>query len=275
MDLRGGVKMIEAINEYYIDNGKLRKLEEWREEGEGKLIYEVIRIINGKPLFYKEHYDRMINSFKLNNYKNDITYDEVLNDINNLVKSNNKTLGNIKIIFNTKSNEFKIFFIKHSYPTDEMYKEGVKTILYFGERENPNAKVINNSFRGAVNKEIKKNDAHEAILVDRNGYITEGSRSNIFLIKGSNVYTSKVEAVLPGVTRTEIIKVAKENSINIIEENIRYTDLEKFDVLFISGTSPNILPIKRVNGLEFDVENDLLRKLMRLFDELICRNTLN
>ena len=258
--------MIEAINEYYIDNGKLRKLEEWREEGEGKLIYEVIRIINGKPLFYKEHYDRMINSFKLNNYKN---------DINNLVKSNNKTLGNIKIIFNTKSNEFKIFFIKHSYPTDEMYKEGVKTILYFGERENPNAKVINNSFRGAVNKEIKKNDAHEAILVDRNGYITEGSRSNIFLIKGSNVYTSKVEAVLPGVTRTEIIKVAKENSINIIEENIRYTDLEKFDVLFISGTSPNILPIRRVNGLEFDVENDLLRKLMRLFDELICRNTLN
>lgn len=156
-----------------------------------------------------------------------------------------------------------------------MYKEGVKTILYFGERENPNAKVINNSFRGAVNKEIKKNDAHEAILVDRNGYITEGSRSNIFLIKGSNVYTSKVEAVLPGVTRTEIIKVAKENSINIIEENIRYTDLEKFDVLFISGTSPNILPIRRVNGLEFDVENDLLRKLMRLFDELICRNTLN
>ena len=45
MDLRGGVKMIEAINEYYIDNGKLRKLEEWREEGKGKLIYEVIRII--------------------------------------------------------------------------------------------------------------------------------------------------------------------------------------------------------------------------------------
>lgn len=267
--------MIEAINEYYIDNCKLREVEEWREEGEGKLIYEVIRIINGKPLFYKEHYDRMINSFKLNNYKNDITYDELLNDINNLVISNNKTLGNIKIIFNTKSNEFKIFFIKHSYPTDEMYKEGVKTILYFGERENPNAKVINNSFREAVNKEIKKNDVHEAILVDRNGYITEGSRSNIFLIKDSNVYTSKVEAVLPGVTRTEIIKVAKENGINIIEENIRYTDLEKFDVLFISGTSPNILPIRRVNELEFDVENYLLRKLMNLFDELIGRNTLN
>ena len=98
--------MVEAINEYYIDNGQLRKVEEWREEEKGKLIYEVIRIINGKPLFYKEHYDRMINSFKLNNYKNDITYDELLNYINDLVISNGNTLGNIKIIFNTDSNEF-------------------------------------------------------------------------------------------------------------------------------------------------------------------------
>ena len=46
-------------------------------------------------------------------------------------------------------------------------------------------------------------------------------------------------------------------------------------MLFISGTSPNILPIRRVNELEFDVENYLLRKLMNLFDELIGRNTLN
>lgn len=240
-----------------------------------KVVYEVLRVIDGKPLFLEDHLERMKNSFDLINEEFLLKNDEIKEKIKNLINKENKLCGNIKITYSITEKKLDIFFIKHSYPTDEMYDNGVKVILYFGERENPNAKVINNSFRGAVNKEIKKNDAHEAILVDRNGYITEGSRSNIFLIKGSNVYTSKVEAVLPGVTRTEIIKVAKENSINIIEENIRYTDLEKFDVLFISGTSPNILPIRRVNGLEFDVENDLLRKLMRLFDELICRNTLN
>ena len=265
--------MVEGINEYYIDNGKVTKVENWREEGEGKLIYEVLRIINGKPLFYKEHYDRMINSFRLNDYKNSITYDELLKYIDDVVKANNKEVGNIKIIFNTNTDDFKVFFIKHSYPTDEMYSEGVKTILYFGERENPNAKVINNSFRELVTKEIKTNNAYEAILVDRNGYITEGSKSNIFLVKGDKVYTSKVEAVLPGVTRTEIIKVAKANNIEIVEENVKYTDLDKFDVLFISGTSPNILPIRTVNDMNFDVNNELLRRLMSLFDEVVYKCT--
>ena len=240
-----------------------------------KVVYEVLRVIDGKPLFFEDHLERMKNSFDLINEGFLLKNDEIKEMIKDLINKEKKLCGNIKITYSIIEKKLDVFFIKHSYPTDEMYDNGVKVILYFGERENPNAKVINNSFREKVNKEIKKNDAHEAILVDRNGCITEGSRSNIFLIKDSNVYTSKVEAVLPGVTRTEIIKVAKENNINIIEENIRYTDLEKFDVLFISGTSPNILPIRRVNELEFDVENYLLRKLMSLFDELICINTIN
>lgn len=261
--------MVEAINEYYLENGKIKKVEEWTEHKEGKLIYEVIRIINGKPLFYKEHYDRMINSFKLNNYNANITYEELEKYIDDVVTSNDKKIGNIKIIFNIKTDDLKVFFIKHSYPTEEMYKDGVKTILYFAERENPNAKVINTSFREKVNEEIKNNNAYEAILVDRNGYITEGSRSNIFFIKGSKVYTSKVEAVLPGVTRTKIMMVAKENGIEVIEENIKYTELNEMDELFISGTSPNILPINCVNDINFDVNNELMRRLMKLFNNYI------
>lgn len=257
--------MNEAINKYFVENGKIKENEKWLDEKEGKFIYEVIRIMNGKPLFYEEHFNRMVNSFKLNGCKCNITSETLRRDIDTLITVNKIEIGNIKITFNTNSNNFKVFFIKHSYPTDEMYIEGVKTILYFGERENPNAKVINNSFREAVNKEIVKNDAYEAILVDRDGYITEGSKSNIFLIKENKLYTSKVEAVLPGVTRTEIIKTADKNSIEVVEGNINYNNLDEFEALFISGTSPNILPIKSVNELNFDVKNALLIKIMSLF----------
>lgn len=260
---------MDAIREFYISNSNLKGIEEWIDEEGGKVIYEVIRIINGKPLFYKEHYERMKNSFKLSDEDFDINEDQLESDIESLVKANNLSIGNIKITYNTSSKELRAFFIKHSYPTKEMYENGVSTILYFGERKNPNAKVINQSFRDTVNEEIKRNNAYEAILVDRNGYITEGSRSNIFLFKEGKLYTSKVEAVLPGVTRTEIIKMAKKNNIDVIEENIHYTNIKDFNGLFISGTSPNILPICKVNNIEFNVNNEFLRRLMRLFDEVV------
>lgn len=261
--------MSEAINNFYLENGILKEITSWTDESDGKVIYEVLRIMNGKPLFYEEHYDRMINSFRLSNYDFKLSKDRIYRFILELVKSNNVDVGNIKITFNLKTEILRVFFIKHSYPTSDMYREGVKTILYFAERENPNAKIVNNSFRADVNRKLKETNSYEAILVDRNGYITEGSRSNIFLVKDNYIYTSKVEAVLPGVTRTEIIKVANNNGLNIIEENVRYTDICEFDVLFISGTSPNILPICAVNGEQFNVNNELLRRLMDLFSKEI------
>ena len=273
---------MDAVKNFYISNGEIKKTKEWTDEPNGKVIYEVIRIINGKPLFYEEHYERMKNSFKLSNVEFKITEEELKEeipeleivayekeDIDKLVKANDLEIGNIKLTYNTTSKELRGFFIKHSYPTEEMYKDGVSTIIYFGERENPNAKVINQSFRDAVNNEIKKKDAYEAILIDRNGFITEGSRSNIFMIRDRKLYTSKVEAVLSGVTRTEIIKMAKNNGIEVIEGNVNYKNIKMFEGLFISGTSPKILPINKVDDIEFDVNNEFLRELMKKFDEVI------
>ena len=260
---------MDAVKDFYISNGEVKATEEWTDEPSGKVIYEVIRIINGKPLFYEEHYERMKNSFKLSNEKFKISEEKLKEDIDKLVKPNDSKIGNIKLTYNTTSKELRGFFINHSYPTEEMYKNGVSTIIYFGERENPNAKVINQNFREAVNNEIKKKEAYEAILIDRNGFITEGSRSNIFMIRDRKLYTSKVEAVLPGVTRTEIIKMAKNNGIEVIEGNVNYKNIKMFEGLFISGTSPKILPICKVDDVEFDVNNEFLRELMRKFDEVI------
>ena len=71
----------------------------------------------------------------------------------------------------------------HSYPSKEYYKKGVKVILYYGERENPNLKVVSTAFRAKVAEKMKEANAHEALLVDRHGFITEGSKSNFFGIK--------------------------------------------------------------------------------------------
>lgn len=231
-----------------------------------KVIYEVLRVINGKPIFLENHFNRMKNSFELISEEVDITYEDISSRIYELIKKENKMEGNIKITYEVYSKELKVFFIDHSYPSKEMYEKGVKTILYFGERENPNAKIVNDDFREKVNKEIKDNEAYEGILVDSNGYITEGSKSNIFMVKGNKLLTSPVKAVLPGITRGEIIALAKKLKIEVEEIEYKYSDIKKLDGMFISGTSPKILPIKQVNDVNFDVNNSIIRRLIVEYD---------
>lgn len=238
---------------------------------EDKIIYEVLRVINGKPIFLETHLRRMKNSFELINKEFKFSYEEINMEINNLIKTENKSEGNIKITYGIHEKILRIFFIEHSYPSSEMYQSGVKTILYFGERENPNAKIVNENFREKVNSEIKDKNAYEAILVDKNGYITEGSKSNIFMVKDNELLTSPIKAVLPGVTRGEIIKIAKKLGIEIKEVEYKYLDIDKLDGMFISGTSPKILPIKEVNDISLNPNNIIIRKLRIEYDNEINR----
>jgi len=234
-----------------------------------KTIYEVLRVIEGKPIFLETHLKRMKNSFELINEKFTCSYEEISMKIDDLIKTEKKVEGNIKITYGVHEKILKIFFVEHSYPCDEMYKNGVKTILYFGERENPNAKIVNENFREKVNSEIKDKDVYEAILVDKNGYITEGSKSNIFMVKDDKLLTSPTKAVLPGVTRGEIIKIAEKLGIEIKEAEYKYSDIDKLDGMFISGTSPKILPINAVNDISLNPNNGIIRKLMIGYDNEI------
>ncbi|MGL4773745.1 MAG: aminotransferase class IV [Clostridium sp.] len=260
---------MECVNKYFIKNNEKKISSELNYSKDGEIIYEVLRVIDGVPLFLEEHYERMKNTFNKKSVELKFTLEECKESIYKLCKVNDVLVGNVKIIYPINEGNIYYFFIPHSYPTAEMYEKGVKTILYFGERNNPNEKIVNNSFRENVNKEIKENNAFEAILVDRDGYVTEGSRSNIFFIKGDELITSPVENVLPGVTRKNIIDVAKAEGVKIVEKRIHYKELKEYDVLFISGTSPKILPISEVLIEKFDINNRLLRCLMDSFNKKI------
>ncbi len=148
---------MEAINKFYLNNEKIEDVNEFNEDSEkGSIIYEVLRVINGKAVFLKDHIERMKRSFALINMEFPFNTEDVEKKVNEVIKKNDNVLGNIKITYNTASKNLKIYYIKHSYPSNELYTEGVKTILYYGERENPNAKIVNDNFRAKVTEEIKK-----------------------------------------------------------------------------------------------------------------------
>jgi len=236
-----------------------------------KIIYEVLRVIDSKPIFLEDHLKRMKNSFRVINEEFLMSYEEINTKINTLIKTENKYEGNIKITYGICEKILRVFFIEHTYPSDDMYEKGVETILYFGERENPNAKIVNENFREKVNNEIKNKRVYEAILVDKNGYITEGSKSNIFMVKNNELLTSPIKSVLPGVTRGEIINVAKKLKLKIKEVEYKYSDINKLDGMFISGTSPKVLPIKSVNDVSLDPNNGIIRSLIMEYNNEITK----
>lgn len=262
---------MEAISRYYLEDGHLESIDNYTNDTteKGRVIYEVIRVIDRVPLFYEDHIKRLESSFRLMEKTFSYKYDKIKDYLISLIQANNIEYGNIKLTFDIKTDTMKVFNIKHSYPTEDMYKSGVETILYHGERMNPNAKVIDSNFRERVAAEINKANAFEAILVNSNGFITEGSKSNIFMIKEDKLYTSPLEDVLPGVTRGKIISLAKSLGISFEEKKISFEQLESIDAMFISGTSPKILPICKVDKIKFDVENKIMQKLIKGFDEEI------
>lgn len=266
--------MDTSYQKYYLLNDETKKNSEFSDEflSKGKSLYEVIRVIDGAPIFLEKHLSRLINSANIVKLILPLSIEEIKEKLNKLIVVNAAAIGNIKIVFNfsDKKCDFYAYFLKHSYPSEEDYKNGVDTILYHGERDNPNAKVINLSFREKADEKIREAKAFEAILVDRNGNITEGSRSNIFMIKDNTVLTAPVEDVLPGITRDTIIAAAKKCGYEVKEQRINYNDIKDLDGLFISGTSPKVLPIRRVDNLQFNsASNKVINDILIEYDEVI------
>lgn len=265
----------EITEKHFIHNGNVLTSEskELSFNKTSKVIYEVIRVIDGVPLFLEEHIERLKKSANLLNCNLDKIENGIVLDVKKVITLNKAPEKNLKIlVYNVDSSkpDYYVFFIESFYPGKELYQKGIKTITYKAVRDKPHAKVINADLRGNVINILKQKNAYEALLLNEANEITEGSKSNVFFIKDNSVYTSPSKDVLLGVTRAHIIKLCTEQKINVNEMPITLEFLSKCDGLFITGTSPKVLPISSVDNMEFaSPENKVVLKIMESFDSMI------
>ena len=85
-------------------------------------------------------------------------------------------------------------------------------------------------------------------------------------IKEDIIYTPPEHKVLPGITRKHVIDISKRLDIKIIEQDISINNLTSFNVVFISGTSAKVLPVRRINDIFFDVKSKILRNIMEIYE---------
>ena len=140
-----------------------------------------------------------------------------------------------------------------SYMDPEAKRNGISVVKSpFQQYDNPlysNNKIIGTYVNSimAVNDAISKG-AEEAILLDKNGFISEGSGENLFIVKNSKLMTPTTDYCLNGITRQSVITIAKNLKLTVEEKNLTFEDLLSADEAFYSGAAVEITPITTVDG---------------------------
>ena len=91
------------------------------------------------------------------------------------------------------------------------------------------------------------------------------------MIMGDSLVTPPDEVVLPGITRKKVIALCFDLKIPVRFENLPYQNLTSYSGAFLSGTSPKILPLRKIDNHTFDVSQPLIKKLMNAYDQLIMK----
>ena len=141
-----------------------------------------------------------------------------------------------------------------SYLGDDGLKNGIKVKVSSFIRNHVNSQMSRGKVCGYyVNSQLAKKEAvscgyQEAILLDTEGYVAEGSGENIFIVRNGRLKTTPLTSILEGITRDSIIEIAQNEGINVIEERYTRDELYISDEAFFTGTAAEVTPIKEVDG---------------------------
>lgn len=261
------------MNTFSILNGQIIESEQLKNSPQSDLIiYEVLRVIEYIPLFYEDHIVRLYSSCEKVGHKIQLNTPTFFMQLVHLSKVNGKSEGNlmVKVMFVNDEYNISAGFIPHSYPKPEIYKSGVSVGFLHAERTNPEAKIAQTSVREQADKMLSEKGLYEVLLVNRNNCITEGSRSNCILIKDNCLYTAPPNKVLRGITLLKVLEIAKELGLEVVFEEVNIDQLVLCQALFLTGTSPKILPVNKAENLNFDVAHPIICELSVIYDQLIA-----
>ena len=263
--------MNECYGKKYVLNGKLQPSDSFDNSlvYEGDSVYEVLRMTRNYPVFFYDHMERLALSVRLQKKRLLADPDTIKKDIINLTKWDKKKEINLKIVFNyNKGTEnYLVYFIEPIYPSVVQYKNGVKGILFYAERKDPASKVINHKLHSSIFHKLILDGGYEALLVNEKGQITEGSRSNIFFLKGDTLLTAPDNMILNGITRKHILEICRENNFTVRLACVRVDRITEFDAVFMTGSSPMVLPFYCIDDKLFNVRVPLIETLRKLYIE--------
>ena len=213
----------------------------------------------------KEHTERLFESAKIINVPINHSIDEVIEAqigvisksklkdayIRPLLYLNDERLG--LDIVGMKSHLMISCWEWPTYFGAEAIEQGIDVMISSFTRQFPNSLMTKSKISGGyvngvmAHDQAKNNGYQEAILLDTNGFVAEGSGQNIFIVKNGNLLTPELTCCLNGITRRSVMQIAKDKGIDIVERQITRDELYTADEIFFSGTAVEITPIRSVD----------------------------
>ncbi|MEX0806840.1 MAG: branched-chain amino acid transaminase [Candidatus Binatia bacterium] len=140
-----------------------------------------------------------------------------------------------------------------AYLGDEGLKNGIRAKVSSFTRHHVNVMMTKSKAAGnyvnsvLAKNEVKKAGYDEAIMLDAEGYVSEASGENIFLVRNRKVKTTPLTSILPGITRDSIITLARDKGYEVVEERFTRDELYTTDEAFFTGTAAELTPIREVD----------------------------
>ncbi|TDQ38844.1 branched-chain amino acid transaminase [Thiopseudomonas denitrificans] len=231
---------------------------------EGVRAYETPQ---GTAIFrLKEHTNRLFESAHIMGMKIPYSQDEINAATIAAVRDNNLASAYIRPLafygsegMGIRADNLRVHVIVAAwhwgaYMGEEALKTGIRIRTSSFTRHHVNITMTRAKSSGAyVNsmlalQEAVSAGADEALLLDPEGYVAEGSGENIFIVKNGVIYTPEVTACLNGITRNTILTLAGERGIPVVEKRITRDEVYIADEAFFTGTAAEVTPIREVDG---------------------------
>ncbi len=231
----------------------------------GDGVFEGIRAYDGRVFRLREHIDRLYDSARAINLEIPLSKEEFENVILETLRRNGLRDAYIRPIVSRGVGDLGLDPRKCKKPTvivitkpwgklyGDLYSRGLKAVTVAVRRNSfdalpPNIKSLNylNNVLAKIEANVKGGD--EAIFLDRNGYVSEGSGDNIFVVKRGKITTPPTINNLRGITREVVIEIIQRLGIPFCEANLGLYDLYTADEVFVTGTAAEVAPIVEIDG---------------------------
>jgi branched-chain amino acid aminotransferase len=237
----------------------------------GMAVFEGIRCYlckDGESAVFRlrEHVDRLFDSAQIADIKIPYSNREIAEACKETLRVNQLKEGYIRpIVFIGEGvmgvypgdNPIRVAIITWSwgaYLGDEALEKGIRVKVSSYTRHHVNvmmtkAKICGNYVNSVLAKrEVMKMGYDEALMLDTEGYVSEASGENIFMVKNGVLKTTPLTSILPGITRDSVIRISKAKKIPLLEERFTRDELYTAQEAFFTGTAAELTPIREIDN---------------------------